>query len=1738
MDEHLTQFNHLTRAGLQYLLKGEPKPVQTVLGPLGVGTSFNNKLNFMFFHVRPADNSRTVAEENIFDIEFPDINDPNVRYTHIGTGSLTPLYSFTGTDDIIIDGIGIGYHDIAGNGENDFIFSYAHIDSVNGIIRRDNDDERFGWQVACQYYLNEGNTGVLPNVKVNINNKDYEFRPSSYTSVGYFQNRRTQSGGLFYDGAASAWGVDNTVNGLTTFAWTVAGKPIVPASSFEELLVQNEKSRKVSRVFRVKYKNNRPFPIHITGFKLAIGALPFTYRSLVDNYIEVGAGKTLTLDLAAEMFVGALPPSNTTQFSSKNMAIPDVDHNYLSLQYDMVSNIIGTTYEGTAKEKVTTIVNRDGYTSSLRGLGTTDTLTKYVLQYKDGSRSGPLYMLSESNPSSYAFAKPQITSADGWTVNNDDVVFRITAPSDVGYIEFASIDGIWSRFPVTPNAINFIKLPCKFLYEQFMYIRWASLTTTGLILVHVDKQLTGNICLPIEYVYGNTTNPTIIGYSSKTTGNLPVGVTSSATYVEGTTTLTAITGGVNGDYYAHDAPLDLSSGLWGKTFIGPMPNSKWFDSINMKLVSVAKFDDVVAVTRHDITKPDSLIKSKYKITPVKTSEVVGHPSDSHPKIKDITLVKNPNIDKPNNITGYLSSQATSIELFNSVTNEVLSTFTSKEGMRYTLNTTEKMYTHIAYGLRYLDSLGQNLSAGKEYYFYGVELAPPEAPEEVYYDADLQLLTFVTPPRATRATIKRWGIELYSFECVVGGTTSLYSSEVFNTAGNYVLTLYNSEGTPSDITYIFGYNESDQAIKPNTTGPYSFNDWSYSNSNYTTGSDMPFMNPIWFEQGFYNIEINGQAARVVNVIRNKNNIIMEVFFEVNGTIISWSTGYYSESPDYTTAPSYTSVTLVKGSGSTDIVVWHEWELYSEVGIDKFGKISSSKYTPVYGKNTSYYQFSEISNGYIKNSLKLLITSASYPTNRIPYEYDSTFIAKAPTAKMYIHSYDIVGSINFKTDPSQRAFRYSTYGAFINGKSATWEDTRNDDDAVIKLRCYTDEAAFIYDTAKPNDGWVLEGYDAALVGHPDYVDLVYTLGFFWGYKYSYSSYLGTSLNSTGMDGNYNHMRYNNDYYREQLTARIAPYMSLLSYEEDTGNSLLNQSYIYPYEPSYRDTARWSEIYMETNPVDMFTNSSVIINGQLATVTSAEITIPYKPLAQGLISSNQFEKPTDSQSYNKTYTDITPYTYTAYTLSTDSVEISNTDHPYVYKIKRHGYINIDDGTNITMIIVRNKILQESINLGDWYSKTNNVTSGNYLTSLSGYNYPYVVGAFYLNYPKIMKYLDSPKSQDVDDVNVRIPSVSSLYLLKILINNLTRNDFYTEEENVKYEGLIQINEEDFTLSINQAFLDYVLAVRDVSWYGFTDHVFELSNVDNSKSIKVYDDSTSVYNGFPLGTDIHLKVTLFNSDSEANTLFINALADTYYSENSSPNNELLGEGNLYLLGYNIANLWNYIPHQLPSGRVGDEIRLSTFIPSEGDYVDGFIPEDRTELVLPLTRNQSRQHKVLYLSYIYVAQHLNGELELTTLLDNLSAECNGISADSIDIESIDGTTRIIFSFESLKLKVTLDDMENGLVFLDSDTLADKDVETQYIFKLVTKGLSITSNESILEIYNDQNNDKPATILTYGNVIVFEDYNGTERYQSLYIAYGNKPREIIPIDPRIGNSPFPEYGQYSVTYTELSSNNAE
>lgn len=1736
MDEQISVFNHITRAGLNYLLRGEPKPLQPTLTAAGLAKDFAGKLNFMFFHVRPADMSRTIPEEDIYDIEFPDITDPNVRYTFIGRNSLTPLYSFHGDDEIIIDGIGIGYYEVGGTGENNFVFSYTHID--NGVVRRDLYPGRFGWQVACEYTINNGNNSLMPSAKFNIGGIDYEFRPTIYRSVGYFQNTVTQSGGLFLENGAKEWSIDNAALNKTTFQWAINGKPCVPANSFEELTIQNEKTKKASRVFRVKYKNNKPFAVHVTGFKLSIGAFAFAYRAEVGKYIVLPAGKAITLNLSAEIFNGKVGTPSTTEFGSKYMATREIDPDYIRLEEDTVSNIIATVYEGTSKEKVTATPNRDGYTNYLNAIGNNDTLTKYVFQYLDGSRSTPIYMIKDTNPSSYSFAKPQVTSVDGWVVNEDDVCFRISAPSNVNFIEFASIDGVWERFTVTPNAVNFIKLSAKFLYEPHMYIRWASATATGLILVYEDRTFAGNVNVPIEFVYGETANPHLVLYPSRTAGNSPIGYTTSATYVEGTTPLTTAVIGSNPDYYALDAPYGFGWITPDAKFMGPLPNSKWFDPINMKLVAIPRYDEVYPYSRHDVTKSENpLVREKYNITPVKSNEVSGHLADNHPKVKNLTLVKKPTETKKQVITGYLSGLAKGIELFNSVSNEVLASYTGKEGSPYTLEHTKPMYDHIPYGLRYLDELGQNISSGKEYYIYGIELAPPEPLEDVYYDADQQLLNFVTPERATRATIKRWGIELYSFECVKGGTSTLYSSEVFDTAGNYILTLYNSEGVAGESIYIFGYNENDVAIKPDTTGPYAFTDWTYSNSNYTSGN-LPFMDVRHFESGLYHIKINNKLARVAEIKRNEANLITQVIFEADGEMISWNTGYHPSSTSYDQFYDNYNITVLKAnSWSVNVVIWHEWELYTNVGIDKFVKISSNKFNPVYGKSTSYYQFSEVSTGYVRNSLMLLLRTNSNPTHRIPYSLDSTFKVNSPNANIYLHTNDILGSTRFIADRYQRNVNINNVQPYINNVPATWEPTYDDNYAITKLRMYNDECAFVYDTTKPSDGWVLEGFNPELIGDPEYKDKVYVIDFFMSYKYTYTSYFGASSSSTG-GNNLPNMRYVSDYYREQLTARVAPYMTLMTYEEDTSNPLTTAGFSYQTNNGYRGNSQWSEAYISIDSDSMLKNSIVIIDGVEAVISTNEVTILYTPLKESLLTNTQLEKPPSSDNVSGISANQEPYTYTAYTFTTPMVVISNDEHPNVWKVKRHGHINITDNTIVRMAIVRNKILQPNISSNNWWTNTYNVCLNYALTSPSGYDYSYITAEFSLNYPKVMKYSDSPKTVDIAKADLKTTSASSMFLfnsfiLGLIWDSVTNDGSITVDNNI-IQGLVKVNGEVFDIVISPDYIGYAIDLQgelnnnsDIDRALSTLSVFTLTNTDGSKVITGYEDTSAKYEGFNPGEEIFISFNTYGGNFAENNVYMQRLSSLYNDRYFSPINTLINYSGLSQLGFNMGAFWNYVPHRIPSGQAGQEINLYTYVPEATEYDEWYTVVDRTKLMQPNTNTYTDEFVPLRLSTMYLDKFTKSG-DIITVFDHVAFTCNGITHNEAFVNQ---ENELVLDFTPFNLRIVMSENKD-LAFRELSTGETISDGNQYILKVVVRHLELNTNHSLFNAWVDGYIDMVSPLLDSGNVVAYDDYNGTERIQSIYIAYGIKPQPEVEVDSRIGASPFPPYGVNSTTYMEL------
>lgn len=1728
------QSNHLTRKGLKLLLKGEPK----ITHPGLVGARYNafkTNLNFMFFYIKGESTELMVKDEDIFDMEFPDLNAPNIRWTDTGTESPSAAYSFEGKTQITIEGIGIGYKEIGGTGENDFVFSYTNLKNdptnyqTNYFKNTDyNNIQYYAWKLKAQYNFRWA-SDKLPTIKANIGGQTYKFRSESYDTVNQYGDDSRQSAELFYQEVGNTCNPANAATRLTTFEWAVGGRSLVPASKFEELVIQDATTRELSRVFKVEYMNKRSFPVHITGFRLFIGDIAFSYKSEIDNYILLPAGKTISLTLAAEIFLGSFPAVDTATFNTSDYL--DMGESYFRLNDTQIVAYSYTTYPGTTKEKTvvrTGIVPNEVY--YLDFTGPTDQLTKYEFTNANGTKSKPYYVLGETTPSSYAFSAPALTSIDGWVVLEDEVVFRITAPTGVTHIEFSLSDNVWHRFEVVAGAANFIKLPPRFLYESLRYIRWANSTQTGIITRHVAKYMSDANILPIEYVYGDAGDPYIVGYYARTEANLPVGYTNASAYVEGTTALTQLKGGTTG-WGVEEGAITFNNWSYvsNSKFVGPIPNSKWFDSVNMKLVSVPKFDEVVSTSLHNLTTPGNLVQTYYQITPVKVNTLVNMKLNAYPKITKANFVKAPTVEKPTTITGYLSPAANRIELYDTITSEIISSVDSKPCNEFTLNVTVPMYTHIPYGLRYIDALGQNISAGQEYFVYGKTLAAPDLPTDVYYDSDTNMLTFTAPARAVRATVSRYGIEMYSFECTEGSPATLFSSESFDRNGNYILTLLNSEGGKSEPYYIFGVQD-DNPIKPDTTGAYHFNDWNYSSSNYTTSGNIPFMRVEDFEAGIINVSFDNMVAKVVGKTYNSAGILTSAIFETAGIMMEWSTGY-GESDTILGKPSYSSYVSMLTGGYIQVVVWHEWLLYANVNLDKFGYYSYGRWVPGFGKNTNWYQFTEIQDGYIRNSVKLLMRTNSNSSSRLPFHLDSSIDFKTPNALIYIHSNDMPNSSLYKNDANNQSYRYGMFYPYINNVQGEWEVTyRPDGFTIDKLRCYTDEAAFVFDTSKADEGWKLEGFDPLLVGHPDYENVSYGLEFATYSKYSYTSFIGTDKYSNYVSNTSGTaVRAKSGYYLDQIYTRIYPYMYLKSFQEHTGSPIEKYSFSFLGEDRHNSNARWSEAAFDTNIGNLLTNTTVIINGQLATITPREVTIPYTPGKRDLLSVYQFEKPVNSGwSENGPYeAEQTPFTYIAYDFSILGLTLSNDKHPNVLGITLDGRLNNKEAVKVTF--VRNRIIQPNFPV-DYYSCTKNIELNNSIYQYSPYQYYYANVVLYPEYPRVIKNVTDTGTWDVDPSYVNVTQLSSLFMLKTVIHEGVSNQAFDLPEDLTYRNMVMINGEAFDLIINSNWIDWLFAEDVTMDHG--DITFKLSNADASKEIQFKGKTRVDYVGFEAEQDIEVLFANYGEGADDDILSaiydIYSNADNYFPQGNSTD----ANPSPMFIGYNTSVIYNYIPHVIPSGKQGLTISLRTKLYSPTVTNPEFVIPDRTEEVIERFETKYQTEAQLGLSNDYLLTIIDPTtidpetFDIGALLqENVIFECNGQVADRITMDLEYGG--IVIQFDQLGISIVLSG--SYMYFIDTVENSPLERDDMFVFKFTTKNLPLNSNLSPFYFSNYQYSDAPTYGVQYSNFAIYNDIDGELRHQTFYIVTGLKPAPIVPIDNRISQSVYPAFGKDSYIY---------
>lgn len=1711
--------NHLTRAGLQHVLKGKPERIQSVIVPAADNKIFTNVLNYMFIVLGTKDDPSPISDEDIYGLTFDNLPE-NIIWVDRGSEASTANYPLGELETIYIKGIGIGHKDLGGDPANNFIFSYANMPVTITNVRYDGESNgALYWTFKADYNFYTKSPSI-PAVKFKIGERTYNFKESPvYESInGYTSNFTTALGFSNWTGPNAT----SLTSAKPAFCWSVCGKAGVQAEVFDEQIVEDPNTRELTRVFKVVYNNVRPFDIDITGFFYIWGTQYFNYRSDVGDYIRVPAGKKLELTFAIDAAGGAIPPVDNKYFSYTTPPITQGYDAFSLKDHTYFAKVHYVQYEGTSKEKKRSFT--DTYSSSSNWFN--DELTKVYYEYTDGTFSAPNHVLGSKTPPSFAFAAPSIATSDGWVLQNNKLVFGLTAPTGVSKVQFGNRKNQWTTFNVTGGTINYLDLPVSFLYEAEMFIRWSNGTSTGLITYYVGN-ITNTpemVCYEPVTINGVNMGYHIVGLPSRQAVPFPWQTTTDQNLNTWYDNIKAVN--TNETY----TPITL--GNFSSATAARLPTErKWFNPITKTLDAVPNF--VMVRSGTPTSTPNGTFNwfpDSGKRNPTQTTAIVPVAFNGTPRVNELTRVKKPTALAPNKIKLTTLTGTRKVEIYNTDNNSIVKSVDTKPGTDYTINIETPLYDHIFYGIRYLNENNVNQSLGLEYLFKGIELAAPDEIRDIHYDIDAKTLTFVTPARAKRATITRWGFELFSFETTVGGETVLFTSEPFDPSGNYILTLFNDEGVANTPYYIFGQQPDDQPVKPVTTGPYLFSDWVYNSGNYTTNTDLPFMKIEQFEAGLYNVKIDGNLARVVEVKRNAANILMSVIFEAKGVMLQWSTGYIESNETIGSASSTSSINIVLGGNGYSIVeVWHEWDLYSKLGIENFGTYAYGKYTPKFGKNTSWYQFTEVQTGYVRNSLKLLMRRNGYG-GKIPWEYDSTLTAKTPFAQIYFHTNDIVGSPNYNSNANQQYYKYTMFKPIINGVTGEWDPTFGPDGFTItKIRAVTPDVVLVLDTANKAKGWVLEGFDELLVGDPDYKDIAYTFELYCDQKWFYNTYVGSYPNSSGIDTGANSaVRYLSTYYVDDIFTRFYPYMELMTFEQATGIKIEKANYDFSGSHNWNESARWVEAYITGSISGMMENTSVIINGKLATITTKEVTLPYTPSPFGIVSQTQFEKPPVNANLPTNYATQEPFTFTAYVFTTDDLVISNERHPKVLSIVTDNRSN--KANTVNMVFVRNRILQPAYDVS-YYGNTENVRVNNSIYQYGNYYYNYTTVVFYPTYPKIMKDGSDPGKWEFDAAFTYTRALSSLYGIGNVIRRGIGGNSIEIPEGKKYHGLFQINGQNVALVLEDAWVDWLNLEEKTSPY--IGYIAKLTDELNPQEIRFNQYTGVEYVGFEPGTDI--VVTANNNSGYGSLELLNALLAQYSEMSASPmaafNNFNLPAN---LFGYNKSTFLNYLPHVVPTGYQGLNIqyKAKTLVPTVRD--ENYVLIDRTEDIMGRYNTNFNAEYNITLDSEFFIKHLDMENpNFDVIGDLIKVYCNDVQADMFSVDP--ETTNITWQWTNLSIKVIFQAGAGNLVLWDTELDVELNSDTLNIFKFVTTGLSLYDTGSAFTVVNPDSNqhDNPLYDVYWPNIAFYNDVNGDERIQSMYIITGNKPRNELPIDSRIGASPYPStFSEQSFTYTNL------
>lgn len=1275
--------NHLTDAGMAALFNLQKLKQPNVTAP---NTAlYSDTINYFFVIT---DNGEPLGFDlNDKGITFDKIkhypnsyNKQNLLYDaqSASTGNIGYQLYPEGQDSIKVIAAGMGYKEVGGDGSKDFVWSITPL-KAPVILNKSNEIEYPErpqvWRVTYAYRLVlTGN--IVPEIKFNIAGENYTFirdPMANEKSVGYFTTSKNLLERRDNDRAA----------------FTINGARFAAPSDFKEIKTDNPLIRK----FEITYTNRRATnSCDLTGFSMMIGGNIFGWRLEHGRYIVLEAGKKfkVTVTIGIENGNPAAINVNNINYAPTPYYESELGEVSVLTLYNLDNIKMDTVYltgsANTSKEQISVkkLVGDENFVyigDIPKRAVFNDELTKIEFGL-GGVKGRPLYILLGGNASVINMEQPDISAADcGWRYENDKIAFRINVPADITHLQCALDDGIWVDFPVIAGQSNDLTLTKPFFYNYWMFLRWKNGDKTGKIVKFNKTLVTGGLIVePYYHIYENTrnSNPNDLYYQTVSLSAAGYGSTNNpgTIYVDSNygTFSYGISGTIRGAIPGSSIETNYNSPFTGKS-VTLLATNDYLNN-NLTLVKEPAFANFPAKSTG---RQADLSWQTQPVRPSANDVAVSVTNPNIPRSLILQLKAYPTAEAPSFVRIQATSQTRRARIRRLHDNQVIATVESPlVGQLLEFKITDKLMNHLDYGVEYIDASDVSLSPAPVV-FRGGSLDIPAQITDYAYDDVNYIISFTTPDRAVRASIKQFDIEVFSFECVPNGVTKFYMSKPLNMTQRYELWCYNANGETWDEPYVMVDNEETDE-KPTSTGPYLFPEWANPEPTDVvtdlTGTETVFADiQRWVREGMvFDATINGQKTdKLIN--RNTDGLIMSIRFNYGMQTFIWYTGYVEGQVSYNLKPvnsSTINVQYMSGTQPFRIDAWHEWEKYSYIDEASFGQWRQGPaFVPYYGQTKGKFQKTEIINGYIRNTLRILYKPGTQPRVCPMYHLQPTNYSDAfRSASIYLHIGNIVGSLNL----GKTFTDINSVQPIIDGKAAKWEYTLNDAGNVEGiLRCFNDDQiAFRFDTADWSKGWICENYDPELEDQPGSDAIYHTLEFcanstdYWGG--SVMSYSATSLDAdkpANADGEFGRYRYS-----QAIFAKVNPYAAKQSFDTEFGDRVTTLEY-WENNPSSvnREELRFRDAFVNVPEYAAFAlkvvDSFHYIHGERATLTREEVTLTYTPKAQGNIGA-YYNNINPNQSWPIQNPELVPFTYSALVVTTPSgFVVSNRSNPFIWTL-----------------------------------------------------------------------------------------------------------------------------------------------------------------------------------------------------------------------------------------------------------------------------------------------------------------------------------------------------------------------------------------------------------------------------------------------------------------------------------------